>query len=614
MKTILRSVITKLLLLSIVLSTFNLGGISMINANAAGNYTAKSDVLKSMGDYEKYTMANAGVVVDEDNIAKSVYNKGNQTMIANVIKKAMDGQKITIVGFGGSITQGSAYSTAPNGITHSYNDIKHYVNLVGDWFKDMFKSYGTQVNVVNAGIGATDTVFGIHRMNDDVMAHNPDLVILEWDMNDSNNNTAKQATYENMVRKFLQKGVAVVMLGMCGSNTAISSQPMHEPIAKHYDVPYISYKDAFVNEDYFAKLTNDTVHPNIVGHHLTGLILNSYFADIYKNIATISTEKYQVPTVPYNSEATIYAEGAMVKLSDVADGKVKGVKMVSAGSFKRDTSAYKHGGREYYVYKANYAGFYLPMVLEIENVNTLFFMVMRSYGIVDGNFKIKIDGKEITSETFSSSNSGKHDNSQIERKFLWASARAFYSITKKNIKLEIIPINETKEEYVGIAGLFLTGDFKTTSNNSNNTGNSGNTNNNTTGNATGNNTTGNATGNNTTGNATGNNTTGNSTGNSNGSNKNNNTSNKNNNSGSGNTAKPSDSNSKTDTVSDGSEIDRIDGNQTVEVEEIVEKKESFFSRNKVLSIVILVIAAVGAIAAIALSIFFSNKKKNASVE
>ena len=51
------------------------------------------------------------------------------------------------------------------------------------------------------------------------MSFNPELVIVEWDKNDVNKDTYKQATYENMLRKFISKGVAVVMFGMCGSNT-----------------------------------------------------------------------------------------------------------------------------------------------------------------------------------------------------------------------------------------------------------------------------------------------------------------------------------------------------------------------------------------------------------
>ncbi len=45
------------------------------------------------------------------------------------------------------------------------------------------------------------------------------------------------------------------------------------PFADFYDIPYISYRDAFSGKSYFANLTNDTVHPNVVGHHLTAMLL-----------------------------------------------------------------------------------------------------------------------------------------------------------------------------------------------------------------------------------------------------------------------------------------------------------------------------------------------------
>ncbi len=435
------------------------GGMFMLNVNAAGKeYKADSTIISKMTEYEEKLMSNSGTGVSNTNIEKSVYNLGNRAMVANVIKKAMDGKDITLVAFGGSITQNAGSGTKPNGITHSYTDTKCYVQLVGDWFSDMFKSYGGKVKMVNAGIGATDTVFGIHRMNEDVLKHNPDLVILEWDKNDDNNDVSKQATYENMIRKFLDKGIAVVMLGMCGV-WGDSSQQMHEPLAKHYDLPYISYRDAFKGESYFTKLTNDTVHPNIVGHHLTGLILNAYFADVYKDIDKLDSGVPKVPSAPYNKDATIYGEGSMAKLSDIEEGRIKGIKLVSKGSFAKEGKITTHGGRTYNAYIAKYATSYQPMVLEIKDVQTLFFMVKRSYGISDGAFKIKIDGKEVTDKTFTSSHSSAADSSQIENTYIWATARAFYSAAKKNIKVEIYPTNKEAIEYVGIYGLFLTGNF-----------------------------------------------------------------------------------------------------------------------------------------------------------
>ncbi|MEE0898438.1 MAG: SGNH/GDSL hydrolase family protein, partial [Acutalibacteraceae bacterium] len=306
-------------------------------------YTPDDAKIDQINNYISDTITKSGTGITADNLKNSLLNDGNRSAVANVIKKAMKGEKVTIVAFGGSITWGAGESSVPSSITHSFSGNENYVKLVGDWFKSVFSD---NVTIKNAGIGATDTPYAIHRMNMDVMRFDPDLVIVEWDKNDVNKDTYKQATYENMLRKFISKGVAVVMFGMCGSNTNgdDSSIEMHVPLAEQYDLPYISYRDAFGNKadsyksELLTKLTNDYVHPNIVGHQLAALLLNNYFGNIYKNIDSIGSYEPVMPKKPYNAEATVFGEGRVVDLDDVADGKVKGIKIVDLGSFVKDTT------------------------------------------------------------------------------------------------------------------------------------------------------------------------------------------------------------------------------------------------------------------------------------
>ncbi len=549
-----------------------------MNVSAQTKYSPNNDVLTKMENWKSNIINNSGLAIKNKNIVQSVYNKGNRELVANVIKKAMNGEKITLVAFGGSITQGANYTGQPIGINHRYTNYLPYVDLVGNWFADMFKGYGAEVIMKNAGIGSTDTVFGIHRLNDDVLKYKPDLVIMEWDKNDGQD-VNKQATYENIIRKLLQKGIAVVMMGFCGGDGS-SSQNMHEPIAKHYDLPYISYKNAFSSEDWLSKLTLDNVHPNIVGHHLAALILTSYFADVYKDIETIASSGYKIPETPYNMDATLYGEGYIATFENIEAGKIKGIKMISTGSFKKQTDNYRHGPRILNAYAAKYSQSYEPMVLEVSNLKTLFFMLKKSYGIADGKFKIKIDGKEITNSSFSSAASNYHNEEQMSRVYAWASERAFISKDKKSIKLEIYPINQVENEYVGIYGLFVTGDFEVIDSDTDNneisntippTG--GNYNDNI---MAGNDST------NTTG-VTGSTIT--------------------NNLDSNSDKVTNSSNNETnvkDTTNDGTEV---------EVETIIEKRETFFSRNKTLLTTVLITGLAVAVAGLAFVVFLIVKHR-----
>ena len=429
------------------------------------NYTPDSAKTAIIDSYISNTINKSGTGIGDTNLENSVLYNGNRSAVANVIKKAMKGEKVTIVAFGGSITWGAGESSVPSSITHSFSGNENYVQLVGDWFKSVFDS---NVAVKNAGIGATDTPYAIHRMNMDVMDFNPDLVIVEWDKNDVNKDTYKQATYENMLRKFISKGVAVVMFGMCGSNTNgdDSSIEMHVPLAEKYDLPYISYRDAFGDKansyksDLLTKLTNDNVHPNIVGHQLAALLLNNYFGNIYKNIASIGSYEPLMPEKPYNEEATVFGEGKVVDLDDVAEGKVEGVRITDLGSFVKDTTLYSPGrediskNHERYAYKAQYSQSYKPMVIEIDNCYSLHLLLLR-VNRTDGTFKVFVNDNEVTDPKGSFTSGTASDNTQIESTYAWASSRVCLNNDPTKITLKILPTNKDPKSYVGLYGLLL---------------------------------------------------------------------------------------------------------------------------------------------------------------
>ena len=429
------------------------------------DYNPNSDKISVIDTYVSDTIAKSGTGITADNLEKSILNDGNRSAVANVIKKAMDGENVTIVTFGGSITQGAASTAQPSSITHTFTDTRNYSQLMGDWFKSVF---GNNVTVKNAGIGATDTPYAIHRMNMDVMAFNPDMVIVEWDKNDVNGDTYKQATYENMLRKFIDKGVAVVMLGLCGKNTGgdDSSIKMHVPLAEKYDLPYISYRDAFGDKtnsyksDLLLRLSEDGVHPNIVGHHLVALLLNNYFGNVYKDIASIGSYEPVMPTEPYNAEATVFGEGRVVDLDDAVDGKVQGVRVTSLGSFVKDTALSRPGDYDIcenharYAYKAAYSTSYEPMVIEIDNCYSLHLLLLR-VNRTDGKFKVFIDNNEVTDTKGSFTSGTASDNTQIESTYAWASSRVCLNSNPANITLKILPINQNASGYVGLYGLLL---------------------------------------------------------------------------------------------------------------------------------------------------------------
>ena len=84
---------------------------------------------------------------------------------------------ITIVAFGDSVTHGALASGEINYETVFWNLLKQKINAK--------RSY-VPVNVINAGIGGITAFGSLDRMDKHVFAHNPDLVIVCFGLNDVN--------------------------------------------------------------------------------------------------------------------------------------------------------------------------------------------------------------------------------------------------------------------------------------------------------------------------------------------------------------------------------------------------------------------------------------------
>lgn len=85
---------------------------------------------------------------------------------------------INIVAFGDSVTHGSVASGEMNYETVYWNRLKNKILNVRNY---------VPVNTINAGIGGITADKSIERMDSQVLAHNPDLIIVCFGLNDVNN-------------------------------------------------------------------------------------------------------------------------------------------------------------------------------------------------------------------------------------------------------------------------------------------------------------------------------------------------------------------------------------------------------------------------------------------
>lgn len=233
------------------------GSSCAIQATQAGNnlYAPASGVLQSFSVlYETDAM-----------LAASQLAAGNQARLQRLIEKGRNGAPVTMVTIGGSITAGGGASDGAH----------YYGRLLQDWWNEIFPS--STSTLVNAGVGGTRSDYGSLRARRDVLAYNPDLVVVEFAVNDFGAGQDGD-TYEGLVRQLLDapSQPAVILLfmmtykpGYLESQT--TQQGWQSAVGANYNVPMVSYFDAIAPEllngnitD--AQITPDQVHPSDLGH------------------------------------------------------------------------------------------------------------------------------------------------------------------------------------------------------------------------------------------------------------------------------------------------------------------------------------------------------------
>jgi lysophospholipase L1-like esterase len=195
----------------------------------------------------------------------SVYNAGDRGRLAAKFAKAQNGEALNIAFLGGSITAGS----------HSANN-QSYAQLTNQWFVDAFPE--AKINYINAGLGATGSLIGGGRLKTDVLDKQPDVVFVEFSVNDTTENTERNRdSYEGLLRALLsyetQPAVVCIFMTQDGATGYNSFEQYHGEIAKHYNIPAVSYRsvvmDSIENGDFaWTDISDDNIHPTNPGHQL----------------------------------------------------------------------------------------------------------------------------------------------------------------------------------------------------------------------------------------------------------------------------------------------------------------------------------------------------------
>lgn len=242
------------------------------------------------------------------------------TRLKNLMKRAAKGESLVIGFLGGSITQGSLSSTPKT----------CYAYLVYEWWKKSFPN--AAFSFVNGGIGGTTSHYGGARAWKDVLCYRPDIVTVDFSVNDDANEFFEE-TYEGMLRRLLAapSAPAVVVLNNVFYDTGKNAQNYHNRIADHYGIPHVSIKDTVYPDVESGKIvradiTPDNLHPNDKGHRLVAdeicKLLDSIKAEMEEetiageNIEGKSTKTEASVSLPAPLTENAYEHSRLIQIQD----------------------------------------------------------------------------------------------------------------------------------------------------------------------------------------------------------------------------------------------------------------------------------------------------------
>ena len=209
--------------------------------------------------------------------------------LGNVIKKMQDGETVTVAYLGGSIT-------AANG----------WRPMTSDWLAEHY--FDTTITEIHASIGGTGSDLGVFRVGHDALAHNPDLLFIEFSVNDGGASPEQiWKGMEGIVRQTWKANpktdICFVYTFRTGYENDLNTGKYPraagamEMLAEHYGIPTINVALPIVEAEKAGKLifksdeatpegivrfSSDGVHPLSEGHQM----YTDTIADAFKQMET----------------------------------------------------------------------------------------------------------------------------------------------------------------------------------------------------------------------------------------------------------------------------------------------------------------------------------------
>jgi len=252
------------------------------------------------------------------------YAKADQPVpeFGKFIQKAQSGEPVVIAYLGGSITEGA--TTYPVTGTNALGEAIDYTAydsekdswraLSYEWLRERFEQTQGQFRQVNAAIGGTPSLLGAYRLEQDVLGEKPDLVFVEFAVNDTNsaqltiNNPDAPQSILRTTRSIIDRlrvqnpDVAIFVPLSPHRMLAGSAHTAWAPIldlghdqaqlaAEALRVPYVSLRKAFYGDPATASpkplydgedSPSNYVHPAPLGHQVYAEAVEQTLSALFK--------------------------------------------------------------------------------------------------------------------------------------------------------------------------------------------------------------------------------------------------------------------------------------------------------------------------------------------
>lgn len=255
----------------------------------------------------------------------SILSTGTNGRLEKVIQKIQNGEDVSVSLIGGSVTEGAG---AEN-FSYAYGE--QFIYSLQDTYPN------SSIHYYNAGLGGTPSTLGLMRYERDVtsvIGENPDLVIVEFAVNDWDEPTYGRA-YESLVRTILEKeNEPAVILLFSVFQSKWNMQEEYIPIGELYGLPMVSILDATavaynsgdLNDELFFA---DIYHPTNYGHK----IMADCLVELFDRVAAQDTTQENAPL----PDTSIYSLDFM-DMHLVTSKDTNGVTITPGGFSEQDTA------------------------------------------------------------------------------------------------------------------------------------------------------------------------------------------------------------------------------------------------------------------------------------